>query len=611
MRRVTGFLSALAIAVGATSACTPKPELADPVIKQFLAAWEAGDLDKAASFTDNPDVARAALKENIDGMQADGLDAQLKQVDNQETLATATYQLKWMLPKDRNFTYDAQLNATKVKDQWKIRFAPAVVHPQLGSHQHLELRAINAQKSRVISADGADVLAPGSVYRILINPQEAGNVSGVSARVATVLNEAHRRDKAIPEVNGADLAKKLADHQGNYSVAVISGPQGRPIADELRGVPGIIVNEEAAMVRKDPSFAPEIMSRVEQIVAGDLEGSNGWQIAKVNHHGAEIASLERHEPALRPAVQVSLDHSMQVAAQEAVNLRKDMKAMMVAVRPSTGEILAVAQTPRADEDGDPALMGQYPPGSTFKIITAAAGLQHQGLTPGSTVPCPGSMEVGPRIVTNYNSFSRGNTSLDDAFAQSCNTTFADISARLAPGELQSMAKSFGLGVDYTIPGLNTTTGAVPRGDEFMERVDEGYGQGRDLASPFGLAMVAATAAAGKTPTPILVSGHPASVNEEVPPPSPQVVEQLRGMMRSVVTHGTARGMRQTGGDMFGKTGEAEFNGGSHAWFAGFRSDDIAFATLIVSGGGSESAVAVTDRFFIALDKSRNPGAQGQ
>lgn len=588
------------------AACTPKPDVADPVIKGFLAAVESGDLDKAASFTDNPEVTRKALQENIDGMQAEGLDAQLNTVSNQETLATANYRLNWKLPKERNFAYDAQLNATKVKDQWKIRFAPSLIHPQLGAHQHLELRAIPAQKSRVISADGADVLKPGSVYRILVNPEVAGNTAGISARVANVLADAHNRDKAVPSISSQDLAKQLAGHQGNYSVAVISGPIGKSVADELRGVPGVTVNEEAAMVRTDPLFAPEIMSRVEQIVASDLDGANGWQVAKVNEHGAEIASLERHDAEVRPAVQVSLDHQMQIAAQEAVDLRKEKKAMMVAVRPSTGEILAVAQTGEADKDGDPALMGQYPPGSTFKIITAAAGLAHQGLTPGSTVPCPGSMEVGPRIVTNYNSFSRGNTSLDDAFAQSCNTTFADVSARLAPGQLQDMAKSFGLGVDYQIPGLNTMTGAVPRGEEFMERVDEGYGQGKDLASPFGLAMVAATAAAGKTPTPVLVSGHPGTVDNPVDPPAPAVIDQIRGMMRSVVTHGTARGMRQKGGEVSGKTGEAEYSGGSHAWFAGYRSDDIAFATLVVGGGGSEAAVAITDHFFVALDTARNP-----
>lgn len=606
MKRLVGTLGLIAIFAGGTTACTPKPDLADPVAKAFLQALSAGDVDKAAGLTSNPEAAKANLQENISKMQADGLKTKLVKVDNQDTLATATFDMDWQLPKDRNFAYQSSMPLTKVNKEWKIKYSPAVVHPQLGNHQHIELRAINAPKSRVVSADGADVLAPGSVYRVLINPQQAGNVTGAATRVANAFNEAHAKDKAIPTISSQELAKNLTGHEGNYSVAVVSGPAGRALADSLRGIPGITANEEAAMVRTDPNFAPEIMSRVEQIVKDDLEGANGWQVAIVNGNGAELSSLVRHEPQVRPAVQVSLDYQMQQAAQKAVDLRKDKKTMLVAIRPSTGEILAVAQSKLADEDGNPTLMGMYPPGSTFKIITASAGMAHQGLTPGSTVPCPGTMEVGPRIVTNYNSFSRGNTSLTDAFAQSCNTTFADVSARLQPGQLQDMAKSFGLGVDYEIPGLDTVTGTVPRGEEFMQRVDEGYGQGQDLASPFGMAMVAATAAAGKTPTPMLVSGHPGKANVQVEPPAPHVIDQLRGLMRAVVTQGTSRGMRQKGGDIFAKTGEAEFNGGSHAWFAGYRSDDIAFATLIVGGGGSESSVAVTDHFFSELDKARAP-----
>ncbi|QGU02278.1 Beta-lactam-inducible penicillin-binding protein [Corynebacterium kalinowskii] len=603
--RALPVVAAVTILATVASSCTPKPDFADPTVTEFVEAIEQGDVDKAASLTDNPDLAKDLIGRTISGMQAEGVDAAVTSVTNQDTLATANVHLDWKLPRERAFAYDSTVTLTKVKNEWKVRFLPTIIHPTLGNNQHLELRPIEAKKSRVVSADGADVLQPGSVYRILVNTSSGENLTGTAARVATVVN-ANKGQSSIPELNSADLARKLADHQGNYSVAVVGGPEGRAIADELRGVPGVVINEEAAMVRTDPTFAPEIMSRVEKIVADELEGANGWQIAVVNQNGTAIESLERHEPQLAPAVRVSLDHKMQQAAQEAVDLRKDKKTMLVAVRPSTGEILAVAQTREADKDGDPALMGMYPPGSTFKMITASAGMAHQGVTPGSTVPCPGTMEVGPRIVTNYNTFSRGNTSLDDAFAQSCNTTFADMSSRLAPGELQNMAKSFGLGIDYNIPGLDTITGSVPHGDEFMQRVDEGYGQGLDLASPFGMALVAATAAAGKTPVPNLISGHRTEVSEDVPAPDPMVVENLRGMMRSVVTSGTARGMSQTGGEIYAKTGEAEFSGGSHAWFAGYRSDDIAFATLIVGGGGSETSVAVTDHFFKKIDEPAKP-----
>lgn len=598
MKRVLEIVCVLGI-LGASTACTPKPDAADPVVEEFLAAMSRGDMGIAAEMSDQPDVARSVLADSWSGMQAEGLETKIERVQTRESLATATYTLTWDLPKDRSYSYTAEMTLSQTKGQWAVRWQPTILHSKLGANQHLELRAIPAERASVISGDGAEILAPGVVHRVLLNPTEADNVAGAAARVAEALRSAHGRDDTVPQVSSSDLEAKLKDMKGPYSVAVVNDTQGKIIADELRGVPGVTVHEEAAMVRADPNFAPDIISRVEKVVNKDLEGANGWQVAAVNSHGALIDALEVHAPQPAPAVRISIDHNIQRAAQQAVDLRKEMKAMMVAIRPSTGEILAVAQTQKADEDGDVALMGQYPPGSTFKIITAAAGIMDEDLTPDSIVPCPGTMEIGHRIVTNYNQFSRGNVPMESAFAASCNTSFADISSRLEPGELEHTAKQFGLGLDYEIEGVNTITGAVPTGEELVDRVEAGFGQGKDLASPFGMALVAATAAHGQTPVPYLVPGHETKISEQVDPPSPESIEGLRRMMRSVVTSGTARGMG-AGGEIRGKTGEAEITGGSHAWFAGYR-DDVAFATLVVLGGGSESAVAITDHFFKTMD----------
>ena len=140
----------------------------------------------------------------------------------------------------------------------------------------------------------------------------------------------------------------------------------------------------------------------------------------------------------------------------------------------------------------------------------------------------------------------------------------------------------------------------------MERTEAGYGQGADLASPFGMALVSATVAAGKTPMPTLLSNHKTKASEDAPAPDPHVLENVRDMMRAVVTGGTASGM-QAGGTIYGKTGEAEINEGSHAWFTGYREDDIAFATLVVLGGGSDTSVNITDNFLQKLDAYRAEG----
>src|SRR5699024_12647502 len=115
------------------------------------------------------------------------------------------------------------------------------------------------------------------------------------------------------------------------------------------------------------------------------------------------------------------------------------------------------------------------------------------------------MDIYGRIVTNYTAFSKGNVPLIDAFASSCNTTFADMSTQLEPGQLAAEGKRFGLGIDYEIPGLTTMTGSVPEGETPWERTEAGYGQGYALASACELAIDSATAASGATPDPTAVA----------------------------------------------------------------------------------------------------------
>jgi cell division protein FtsI/penicillin-binding protein 2 len=265
--------------------------------------------------------------------------------------------------------------------------------------------------------------------------------------------------------------------------------------------------------------------------------------------------------------------------------------MMVVIRPSTGDILAVAQNAAADADGPAAVTGLYPPGSTFKIVTAGAAIDRKMATPNTMLACPGVMEIGHRIVPNYNKFDLGTVPMAKAFANSCNTTFAELASRMPPRALTRAAAQYGIGQDYLIDGITTVSGSVPPTVDLAERIEDGFGQGKVLVSPFGMALAAATVAAGATPVPRLIVGRQTTVTGDRPAISPAMLDGLRTMMRQVVTDGTAKDIAGTG-DVRGKTGEAEFAGGSHAWFAGYRGD-LAFAALIVGGGSSEYAVRMT------------------
>jgi len=149
--------------------------------------------------------------------------------------------------------------------------------------------------------------------------------------------------------------------------------------------------------------------------------------------------------------------------------------------------------------------------------------------------------------------------------------------------------------------MSTVTGRVPATGDRVKRAEDGFGQGDVVASPFGLALVAATVANGATPTPTLIRGAAATVVTNPPPAVPQpVLAGVRQMMREVVTAGTATAVSGLGA-VYGKTGEAQFGDGtrSHAWFVGYRGD-LAFATLVVDGASSSNAVAVTKQFLATL-----------
>ena len=271
---------------------------------------------------------------------------------------------------------------------------------------------------------------------------------------------------------------------------------------------------------------------------------------------------------------------------------------MVVIEPSTGAILAVAQNEEADRDGPVASAGLYPPGSTFKIITAGAAISEGIAGPSTTVPCPGRIVIGERSIPNYNEFSLGNVSMATAFTRSCNTSFAKLASEMRPDALTVAASQFGIGPDYDVTGLPTDSGSVPPAAELVQRTEDGFGQGRVVVSTFGMALAAATVANGSTPIPRLIVGADTTIEGDHPPIEPAMVDGLRGMMRSVVTSGTADRIADQG-EVFGKTGEAEVEGGSHAWFVGYRGD-LAFATLVVRGGSSDNAVAVTRDMFEQL-----------
>jgi cell division protein FtsI/penicillin-binding protein 2 len=293
----------------------------------------------------------------------------------------------------------------------------------------------------------------------------------------------------------------------------------------------------------------------------------------------------------------TLHRRVQAAAEVALAEQTD-EAALVAVQPSTGDVLAVANRP-VGSSSDRALEGTYAPGSTFKVVSTAA-LLRAGLDVGDTVRCPPTIEAGGRQFKNFEGGAAGAVPFSRDFAVSCNTAFVSLAPRLAPDALQRTARDYGLGRTLKL-ALPAAGGRVPPGKDAVERAAAMIGQHEILASPLSMALVAATVADGRWRAPRLLASDPRAAGPALPGPER---DALRSLMRLVVTEGSGTALADIPGEVRGKSGTAEFGGGdpppTHAWFIAFRGD-LAVAVLVERGrSGGSVAAPLAARFFSAL-----------
>jgi hypothetical protein len=580
------------LAAGTLSACTPRPDGPTPTAEQFFADLGHGDTGAAAQLSDLPTAAHAALNEAWAGLQATHLDAKILGSRYTEDTGSVNYRFTWDLPKKRTWTYDGVLNLIRDEGRWRVRWIASALHPKLGENQTFELRADPSRRASVNEQSGTEVLVPGSLFHYQLDAAKAGARLMSTARVVS--------DVLRPfddTLNPQRLAEEASSSNAPLELITLQPADHDRVAQALDGLPGVVVTPQAEMLATDATFAPAVINEVRKAVVDELDGEAGWRVVSVNRNRADVDVLAEVPAKPTPSISLTLDRGIQDAAQHAVD-GQWRKAMLVVIKPSTGAILGVAQNAAADADGPAATTGLYPPGSTFKIVTAGAAIQRNMATPNTLLGCPGQIDIGDRTIPNYNRFDLGTVPMAKAFANSCNTTFAELASRMPPKALTDAASQFGIGADFTIEGLTTVTGTVPPTVNLAERTEDGFGQGKVLVTPFGMALAAATVAAGTTPTPHLIVGSQTTETGENPPAAPAILDGLRSMMRLVVTNGTAREIDSVG-EVYGKTGEAEFEGGSHAWFAGYRGD-LAFAALIVGGGSSAYAVRMVKQMLQEL-----------
>ncbi len=563
----------------------------------FLAALAKGDAADAGRLTDDPVAATELIRHVRNELKPQHVRLTVGEVRSGDRIASASFAAVWDLGRGRQWRYPGvfDLVPANTADGWLVRWAPAVLHPRLGAHQLLTLREVPAEPAPVVDRAGTPLLTSQTVVTVALDRSETPDLAAAAAQLATALG---RFDPQITQQS--IIAEARAGPAGHPSAVTVLREQDYLAVRDQIELPGVSFTTQQRLLGPDPDFASQLLPGLRKVVEQQLENAAGWRIVTVNAMDQEVETLASEQPRPVPTLATTVDRAVQVAAEHAVDAVAN-PAMIVAVQPSTGEILGVAQNSAADAQGALSLTGRFPPGSTFKIVTASAALQSKQVTPNSPVACPASTIVGERVVPNEHLVDLGTVPLHTAFANSCDTTFAQLAARLGTGALTDAAHQMGIGMNYDIAGVTTVTGQVPPSESMVRRAENGFGQGRVLASPFGMALVAATIdAGGRLPTPILVRGIPTQTALGPVPPVPRdVAEAVRAMTREAVTAGTAKPLADQG-QLFGTTGTADDGPvGADGWFVGFRGD-VAFATLVVGAGSSAPALDVSGRFLSAL-----------
>ncbi len=325
-------------------------------------------------------------------------------------------------------------------------------------------------------------------------------------------------------------------------------------------------------------------------------------------------------------IETTLDAAVQQAASEAMD---GIRGAAVALDPKTGAILAMVSNPTFDpndlaghdleavgknydelnaDDSQPlvnrAIGGDlYPPGSVFKVVTAAAALSTGQYDEDTVLPGPEVLDLPQTSADLPNAFDgpcgpNDEVTFTEALAVSCNTAFAHVGMELGPDALQAQAAKFGFGDAITIP-MRVTPSTIPPEMNAPQLAQASIGQYDVRATPLQMAMVAAGVANdGVVMRPYLVQsviGSDLSVIESADEQelseavTPEVAAQLTRMMEAVVEDGSGRRAQIDGVPVAGKTGTAQHGEGrkAHAWFISFAPADdpeIAVAVIAEDGG---------------------------
>lgn len=528
---------------------------------------------------------------------------------------TVTLAWTWTLPDEAGtWEYTTQATLRRGEDGWAPELTPEVYAPGLEEGEQLALQTLAPSVGSITDRDGAELYGerPVKVLGLDKSQLEETEQDAAARKLAGLLGtDPDRYAKAVadngPEAFVPALTIRTED-EGEYPLS------------EAAQITGFLVVEEERLLAAERGYATGVLGSLSEasaedvetsdgeIEAGDLVASGGVVAAKhddlVGTKGADIVavspeaeterSLHRVDPSDGTAVRTTLDDGLQRLATAAI-ADAESPASVIALQPSTGDVLAVAHGPTG-QSYPVGLVGQYAPGSTFKAVTALA-LLREGVTPDTELECPETASVEGRSFKNADSMDPslfGQLPLRDVIAHSCNTALLLQYDVVDQPALADAATTLGIGQEAPA-GLDAFMGSVDPEDTGTEHAAAMMGQGRVLTSPLSMAVVLASVQNGATVQPrILADDEPAAA--EVPTPlTDEESAQMQEMLRGVVTKGSLDELADIPGEpVIGKTGTAEWTNAEgelklHSWVLVAQGDLVVAAFVEDGSYGSVTA----------------------
>ncbi|HLI55834.1 MAG TPA: penicillin-binding transpeptidase domain-containing protein, partial [Actinomycetota bacterium] len=514
------------------------------------------------------------------------------------------------------WSYAVTIHLSERARRWLVDWTPAALQPQLVAGERFTRVLTWPQRAAILGEGGTPLRQTVQGWSVGVEPAKVTNLTAVENAFNQVLQVPTSTVTTALHTPGAQPTWFLP-------VTQISPQQFTSVQPQLSPVPGILFEQSTARVTYAPGAAQAVLGTTGPVTAqllgqlgapyasGDTVGLSGLELAYErqlagtpsadidlkNASGTVVGSSLMHfDGTPGTPVVTTIDPTVQSAAESALTgLTKN--AALVAVDAATGQIRAIANNPPGGFDR--ALDGTYPPGSTMKIITSYA-LFSNGDSLTTPISCPTQTVVDGKTFKNIEGEATGNIDLQQAFVESCNTAFVQMTETLTPSQLTKAADTFGFNAPEPL-GIASAGASFPPMKDIVDQAGAAIGQAEVLTSPVHMASVAAAVASGAWHEPTLLAADQATAT--VTPLDPTIAANLRTMMGLVVTQGTGVAAQLPGTPVFGKTGTAEFGSGNppqtHAWFIGFRGQ-LAFAVIVEAGGVGGKVAAPLAAKFLSL-----------